>query len=115
MAIRRMNHLAPCAAALMTAAFLAAAPARADEATDILTYKGPDRAKKIEEGARKEGSLMWYTALTVNQGLRAEVDAFVKKYPFMKVDSWRGTETQIIQKTLAEQRANNHQVGVLER
>ena len=46
--------------------------------------------------------------------LRAEVDAFMKKYPYMKVDYWRGTEIQIVQKTLAEQRSNNVLVDIIE-
>ncbi len=98
----------------LTAALAATQAARADAVSDILNYTGADRQKVIEEGARKEGSLMFYSALTVDQGLRAEVDAFMKKYPFMKVEYWRGTEIQIVQKTLAEQRANNVQVDIIE-
>ena len=101
-------------AALAVAGALAAGAARADAVSDVLTYTGADRQKMLEEGARKEGGLMFYSALTVDQGLRAEVDAFMKKYPYLKVDYWRGTEIQIIQKTLAEQRANNVQVDVIE-
>ena len=87
---------------------------RADATSDILDATGPDRQKMLEDGARKEGGLMFYSALTVDQGLRAEVDAFTKKYPFLKVEYWRGTEIQIIQKTLAEQRANALQVDIIE-
>ncbi len=83
-----------------------AAPARADATSDILLLKGADRQKVLEEGARKEGELMFYSALTIDQGLRAIVDGFMKKYPFVKAEFWRGTELQIVQKTLAEQRAN---------
>ena len=78
--------------------------ARAQD-TSILTYSGPDRQQKLEEGARKEGALMFYSALTIDQGLRAIVDGFMKKYPFVKTEFWRGTELQIVQKILAEQRA----------
>lgn len=81
---------------------------------DILTYKGADRQQKLEEGAKREGTLMFYSALTVDQGLRAEVNAFQKKYPFVKTEFWRGTEIQISQKVMAEQRANNLQADVIE-
>jgi iron(III) transport system substrate-binding protein len=81
---------------------------------DILTYKGADRQQKLEEGAKREGTLMFYSALTVDQGLRAIVNAFQQKYPYVKTEFWRGTEIQISQKVLAEQRANNVQVDVIE-
>ena len=80
--------------------------ARADAASDILNYTGADRQKMLEDGARTEGELMFYSALTIDQGLRAIVDGFKNRYPFIKTDFWRGTELQIVQKTLAEQRAN---------
>ena len=89
----------------LAAALCAAAPAHAQTGTDILTYSGPDRQQKLEEGARKEGALMFYSALTIDQGLRAIVDGFMKKYPFVKTEFWRGTELQIVQKILAGQRA----------
>ncbi len=109
------TRIASCGTALTLAALMVfAGPARADAISDVLTAKGPDRQKMLEEGARKEGSLMFYSALTVDQGLRAEVNAFAKKYPFIKTEFWRGTEIQISQKVLAEQRANNVQVDVVE-
>src|SRR5712692_3616484 len=57
---------------------------------DIATYRGADRQQRIEEGARREGKLVWYTALIVNQAVRPLVDAFREKYPFVEVETWRG-------------------------
>src|SRR5581483_1385362 len=52
----------------------------------LATYDGPDRQQILEEGARKEGKLTWYTSSireTIGQPMMA---AFTKKYPFLQVD-----------------------------
>jgi iron(III) transport system substrate-binding protein len=102
------------AAIVILATIIFSSDTKADAISDILNSKSPDRQKILEEGARKEGTLMFYSALTVDQGLRAEINAFSKKYPFIKAEFWRGTEIQISQKVLAEQRANNVQVDIVE-
>ena len=81
---------------LALVACLTSPTARAQDTT-ILTDNGADRQQRLEEGARKEGALMFYSALTIDQGLRAIVDGFMKKYPFVKTEFWRGTELQIVQ------------------
>ena len=93
-----------------TAAALAACAAvsrRAEAALagDIFNYSGPDRQAILEAGARREGRVMFYSALIPNLGLRAIVNGFQKKYPFISIESWRGTEVNITQKMLAELRA----------
>src|SRR5579871_4789132 len=65
-------------------------------------YSGPERQAFLEKGARAEGTLTFYSSLIPNLGLKAIVDGFQKKYPFIAVNSWRGTEINIAQKTLAE-------------
>ncbi len=52
---------------------------------DILKYNGPDREQKLIEGARKEGQVVFYSAMIVNQALRPITDKFGKKYPFIKM------------------------------
>lgn len=83
-------------------------------AQDVLNYTGPDRQKVLEEGARKEGQLTIYSALTINQALRPLVEGFQKKYPYIKTEFWRGESRKIAQKVLAEQRANALVAGVIE-
>ncbi|MFM2129688.1 MAG: hypothetical protein RL477_1234, partial [Pseudomonadota bacterium] len=83
-------------------------------AQDALLYKGADRQKVLEAGAKKEGKLVIYSSLTVNQALRPMVQAFNKKYPAVKAEFWRGDTRQISQKVLAEIRANALQADVLE-
>jgi ABC-type Fe3+ transport system substrate-binding protein len=74
---------------------------------DILTYVGPDRNERILEGARKEGQVVLYSAMIVNQALRPIADAFMKKYPFVKMRFWRADSENIAAKVSAEIRANN--------
>ena len=39
----------------------------------------------LYEAAKKEGSVVWYTSLIVNQAVRPLVEAFEKKYPGVTV------------------------------
>ena len=77
------------AIAAACASFIAV-PALAQSGDDILNYKGADRAQKLEEGAKKEGQVVFYSAMIVNQALRPLADGFMKKYPSVKLTYWRG-------------------------
>ena len=73
---------------------------------EILNYTGPDRQKVLEEGARKEGTVVIYSGMIVNQLLRPLTEAFEKKYPFIRTKYYRGDGNQVIAKLNAEIRAN---------
>ena len=75
-----------------------------------LTYKGSDRDQKILAGAKKEGQVVLYSAMIENQALRPLVQAFMKKYPFVKVTYWRADDGSLLSKVLAEVRSH-HVVG----
>lgn len=104
----RFRQAAITAAAI---AFLASGPAWSQ---DILNYTGADRQAKLLAGAKKEGQLTIYTALTVNQAVRPLVAGFTKKYPFIKTEYWRGSSRKIAQKINAERRADSLVADVLE-
>jgi ABC-type Fe3+ transport system substrate-binding protein len=107
-----MSHfLTRVTAAVLLVAGLTTLPARSQE---ILTYKGADRQRLLEEGARKEGQVVLYSAAIVNQALRPLAQAFMKKYPFVKMTFWRGDTEEIIAKLSAETRANNIVADVVE-
>src|SRR3982074_532025 len=89
------------------AALVLAGPAAAQTAPDILTYRGADRSQRILDGARREGQVVLYSAMIVNQALRPVADAFMKKYPFVKMRFWRADSEDIAAKLSAEIRANN--------
>ncbi len=98
----------------MLLAGAAATRARGAVSTDPFAFLGADRQRILEDGAKREGALMFYSSLIPNLGLRAVVDAFRKRYPFVDLQSWRGTEVAITQKTLAEIRAGGPVGDVLE-
>lgn len=100
----------PLAAYLFAAAFCAPVPASADP----LTYLGPDRQAKLVEGAKAEGEVVFYSAMIVNQALRPISEAFMKKYPFIKVNYWRAESAGIFTKLSAEVRANKVMADVVE-
>jgi len=104
-----MRRFLWCGSALpaVLAITLTSGTASAQSATDILTYKGPDRQQKLIEGARKEGQVVLYSSMIVHQGLRPIADKFAKKYPFVKITYCRADSEDIAAKLSAEVRANN--------
>jgi iron(III) transport system substrate-binding protein len=98
----------------VAAACLLAPAARAQNADTILTYRGPDREQKLIEGAKKEGEVVFYSGMIVNQALRPVAAAFQKKYPFIKMTFWRGDSEPIATKVAAETRAHNPVGDVIE-
>jgi iron(III) transport system substrate-binding protein len=96
-------------AMLAVAAGGAAAAATIDE---IANLQGPDRQRILEEGARKEGTVMLSGGL--NQDMRiALYEAFVKKYPFIKPEGQRLGSTAALQRLLAEIRAKTPRTDVV--
>ncbi len=92
----------------------ASIPANALTNEEIFNYRGADRQKVLEEGARKEGTVILYSAMIVNQALRPISEAFRKKYPYIDMKFWRGDDNQIIAKLVAEAQANNFAADVVE-
>jgi iron(III) transport system substrate-binding protein len=101
------------AASLIIALALAVNPAFALTNDEIANYKGADRQKVLEEGAKKEGKVAWYTSLIVDQATKPIEEGFKKKYPFLQVDTIRGDSTQILSRSLAEARAHNVHMDVI--
>lgn len=73
----------------------------------------PDRShpQDIVEGAKKEGRLLLYTSLTL-QEFDEIIAPFHKRYPFLKAESFRGNALQLLQKITTEARAGRPQVDV---
>ena len=81
--------------------------AHAQTAAEIVNYRGPDREQKLIDGARKEGQVVLYSALIVNQMLRPLAAGFMKKYPFIKMTYYRADSEELLAKLSAETRANS--------
>ncbi len=102
------------AAAVAVAAALGAASARALTVDEILNYQGADRQQVLEEGARREGTLLIYSGMIVNQLLRPLTEAFERKYPFIKTRYWRGDSNQVLVKVISEMQANALEADLVE-
>jgi iron(III) transport system substrate-binding protein len=110
----RLRIVSAACAMLLCAVALAGSAALTASAQDILVSHAHDREQTILDGARKEGQVVLYSAMIVNQTLRPLTDAFMKKYPFVKMTFWRGDTEEIVDKLSAEERANNVVADVVE-
>src|SRR3989304_6666169 len=99
---------------VMVAGIAVSATKKPTTAAELALYSGPDRQQILEEGAKKEGKLVFYTVGIVNQAVRPVIDAFQKKYPFIKVDIWRAGSNDLLPRLLEEYRAGKHQCDVIE-
>ena len=70
----------------------------------LAAYQGSDRQQVLEAGAKKEGTLTWYTSLAgpIIDSLAA---GFKAKYPYLKVDIFRGDESVLMTRALQEAQA----------
>jgi len=99
------------------AALLAAAhvrdPARAQPSTvgAIANYAGLDRQMILEQGARREGSLLLYTTGTQIKPL---IDRFEQKYPYVKIELARASSADTARKVIEEYRAGFEKVDAFE-
>ena len=79
---------------------------------DLSLYNGADREQMLAVGAKKEGKIVWYTALAGNS-YRELAKAFEAKYG-VPVESYRGTSKDLISKFLAEAQAKRFIMDVAE-
>jgi ABC-type Fe3+ transport system substrate-binding protein len=92
----------------------AAQPAGGAQSEPIALMQGADRQKILEQGARKEGKLVWYGTLIVDQLMRPVKAAFEKEYPFIQVDFFRGNSERIAQKVIEEYQGRRYEVDIVD-
>jgi iron(III) transport system substrate-binding protein len=80
---------------------------------ELAAYTGPDREKRLLEGARAEGKVVWYTSLA-GSSYKDLARGFEAKYPGIQVETYRGTSTDIMTRIGAEAQANQILADVLE-
>ena len=68
----------------------------------------------LVEAARKEGTVVWYSGLIVNQIVRPLSDGFEKKYPGITVQGSRLTSSEAALKILNEARAGKPQADIFD-
>src|SRR5262245_63454074 len=101
--------LLAAAAALLGGA--ATAQTRPDTSA-VYLYQGADRDQRLVEAAKREGTLTFYTSMqTPESGPLSQ--AFEKKYG-IRINLWRATSDQVVQRTLTEARANRNAFDLVE-
>jgi iron(III) transport system substrate-binding protein len=63
------------------------------------------RQSRLEEGARREGSLKFYGVSNADL-LGAYSAGFMKRYPFIRAEFWRGSGNKLVFRTLTEHRTS---------
>jgi iron(III) transport system substrate-binding protein len=91
---------------------LAAQSAKPATIAELALYNGADREQMLAAGAKKEGKIVWYTALAGNS-YRDLAKAFEAKYG-VPVEAYRGTSKDLISKFLAEAQAKRYLMDVAE-
>lgn len=81
-------------------------------ATDIYTYRGADREQRLLAGARKEGSVVVYTSLSLKDSTPI-TEAFEKKYG-VQVSLLRLPSEQLVQRAIRESKGRRSSADVFE-
>jgi iron(III) transport system substrate-binding protein len=109
-----LNHSAGVALAATFAASLWAAPVMAQTpktVAEIANYKGADRQKMLEDGAKKEGQLQLYAIGTQNDPV---YKAFNAKYPYIKIEVKKNDTAVMTRLIMEEASANTYNVDAIE-
>ena len=103
-------------AAAMLAASVAGNSANGQTAEDLWKslekLPAAEREKKLIEGAKKEGEMVWYTNSGIENAARY-IQGFKKNYPFINANFWRSKTRQVTQRIVAEANAGKHLVDVI--
>jgi iron(III) transport system substrate-binding protein len=89
---------------MIAASFSSSYAAPLDDLFSEINRLSPtERQKRLEEGAKKEGSVKVFTVTYVTL-IQAYLDAFMKKYPFVRAEYWRGSGNRLVNRVLTEHR-----------
>lgn len=87
--------------------------ASADEVVKkAAALSGAQRKAFLEEGAKKEGEIIFYTSLSLTDYPKI-LPHFEKSYPFIKTNTYRSTPSGVFTKVDTEARAGRHAVDVV--
>jgi iron(III) transport system substrate-binding protein len=65
------------------------------------------------DGAKKEGQLILYTSMTVDQAQKLN-DAFKAKYPFLQISTFRAVGERLLTKIMTETQAGRFEFDVVQ-
>jgi iron(III) transport system substrate-binding protein len=95
---------APISSALWAALVLAAALP--------LIFAATARSAEILQSAKKEGSLVWYTAMQPEDSTKF-IELYRSRYPFVDATSFRAGSAPLLNRIITETRANQHLFDVV--
>ncbi len=72
--------------------------------TEISKLPPEARQKRLEEGARREGALTYYS-ISQTDLIAAYIKGFTTRYPFIKGDFYRGSGNQLVVRTMMEHKS----------
>lgn len=113
----KISGISLISALVVAVAFLAAPmegiPQTAEQLLDeINKLPEPRRTERLIEGAKKEGTLVWYTVTGIDTS-RQTAEKFMAKYPFVKVEVLRLGTAAMGEKILTEFLANTYNADVM--
>lgn len=114
---RRLEAVPPLVAfaALVLSACTPAAPGPTSPPASPAAAKsaatGPLAGQELYEAAKKEGKVVWYTAMTQTDA-QAVLNAFTKKYPGIETELWRASGEEVLQRATAEAKAGKFLVDI---
>lgn len=79
----------------------------------LAAYQGADRQQVLEAGAKKEGTLTWYTSLA-GPIIDSLTSGFKAKYPYLKVEVFRADESAMLTRALQEAQAGKSVFDAIE-
>jgi iron(III) transport system substrate-binding protein len=98
---------------LLSCLFLLRMPLYAADVARAALYSGPDRQAKLEDAARAEGTVVWYTSIALAESSRY-VQLFERHYPFLKVKLVRSNSARMAQRYIGEFQAGTFLADVLD-
>lgn len=78
----------------------------------IATFPPAERKLYLEDGARKEGQLVFYTTLSLTDYPKI-ITAFESRYPYIKTNTYRSTPSGVFTRLETEARAGRYAVDVV--
>lgn len=112
--VSRVARLACCTVLILVCALCmdSTVSAQGMSLADLAAYQGADRLPRIVEGAKREGQVNLYTSLTAATAAKVKAD-FEKRYG-VRINLWRASSENIVQRVLTETRAGRGDFDVVE-
>jgi iron(III) transport system substrate-binding protein len=77
----------------------------------FILFTARAKAASLEDGAKAEGEVVFYSSLN-NEQIVTLIDAFKKKFPFIKPSFYRATSERVLQRASTEAKAGRYAVDV---